>query len=41
MIKLGMDTFSKIPVFVDWNIGIFSVVIMALFFPRWIMIGLE
>lgn len=32
---LGMDSFSQIPVFVDWNIGNFSVRDNGSFFSRW------
>ncbi|MEM7368851.1 MAG: hypothetical protein AAF587_09620 [Bacteroidota bacterium] len=33
--ELGYDQFPKIPVFVDWNIGNFSVSERGLFFSRW------
>jgi Ser/Thr protein kinase RdoA (MazF antagonist) len=33
--KLGLDEFSKIPVFVDWNIGNFSVYDDFSFYSRW------
>ena len=33
--KLGFDSFPKIPVFVDWNIGNFSVRDNGTFFSRW------
>lgn len=33
--KLGYDQFSQIPVFVDWNIGNFSLTERGLFYSRW------
>lgn len=35
MDKLGYNSFSKIPIFLDWNIGNFSVTENVEFFSRW------